>query len=125
MATMTAWRDATGSNLRVLSCLTMPKEAFDLRAWALVGAQQRLRELDEERAAIMSYFPQLRGEDSPRRRGPGRSPKAQDGDAAAFEGTQDPTLKKRRRRKVSAEARAKISAAQRLRWKKQKAAAKK
>jgi len=104
----------------------MPKGTFDLRAWALVGAQQRLRELDQERAAIMSHFPQLRGTArNTRRRGPGRPPKVQDRNTAALEGAQEATAKRRRRRTMSAEARAKISAAQRLRWKKQKAAAKK
>lgn len=97
----------------------MPKGSFDLKAWALIGAQQRLRELDEERAAIFSAFPQLRG-GTPGRR-PGRPRKVQaDGVAAAATG-----VKKRKRRKMSAAARKKISDAQKARWAKQKKTAKK
>jgi hypothetical protein len=104
----------------------MPIGTFDLQAWALIGAQQRLRELDQERAAILSYFPQLRAElDGAIVRGRGRPRKVQDPKTAASDGAQDTTVKQRRRRTMSAEARAKISAAQRLRWKKQKAAEKK
>jgi hypothetical protein len=90
----------------------MPKGRFDLRAWALVGATQRLRELDEERAAILSTFPQLRGGGRlfPR----GRKPRA----AAQL------ATKKRKRRKMSKAAREKIAAAQRARWARQKKAPK-
>jgi hypothetical protein len=92
----------------------VPKGSFDLRAWALIGASQRLRELDQERAAILSAFPQLRSGDSPfpRRRGRAKSEKAELGLSA----------RKRKRKKMSKQAREKIAAAQRARWARQKKA---
>ena len=92
----------------------MAKGTFDLRAWALVGAQQRLRELDEERAAIFSAFPQLR-------RGTRVRPRKFES-MEAVSGAERADFRERKRRKMSKEARAKIAAAQRRRWKKQKAA---
>src|SRR5512138_339257 len=45
-------------------CLTkekrMPRPAADLRAWARIGAHQRLQQLDQERQAILRTFPELR-----------------------------------------------------------------
>src|SRR5688572_3755491 len=111
----------------------MPKATFDLRAWALVGAQQRLRELDEERAAIYATFPEFRtgaANTAPLRRGPRR--KNQVGATAASElatsgsaSQEQSRVRRRKRRKMSKEARAKIAAAQRARWAKQKASIKK
>jgi hypothetical protein len=98
----------------------MPKGSFDLRAWALVGAQQRLRELDEERTAIFSAFPQLRGGAPARRLG--RARKVQADGAAGADGT---GVKKQKKRKMSAAARKRISDAQKARWAKQKKAASK
>lgn len=99
----------------MLSSSRMPKGSPDLRAWALVGAQQRLRELDEERAAIFSAFPQLRGGTPTRRLG--RPRKVQGDGAAVATGT---GIKKRT---MSAAARKRISDAQKARWAKQKKAA--
>lgn len=38
----------------------MPRPASDLRAWARIGAQQRLQQLEHERQAIFRAFPELR-----------------------------------------------------------------
>lgn len=91
------------------------RQKSDLRAYAVVGAEKRLLELAEEAAAIFAIFPELR---APGRgfmaKGAGRGVAAADGDAV-------PT-KRRRRRKMSADARRRISEAQKARWAKQKAA---
>jgi hypothetical protein len=89
----------------------------NLRAWALIGAEQRLVQLAEEAAAIHRLFPELRQRGgssaranveggaetarvAPRKRGPGRPPK----------------------RRMSADARRRISEAQKARWAKQRSA---
>jgi hypothetical protein len=83
----------------------------------VVGAEQRLLELAEEAAAIFAIFPELRAPGRGFMAKPaGRSSEPADGDAVAA-----PT-KKRRRRKMSADARRRISEAQKARWAKQKAA---
>ncbi len=38
----------------------MPRPAADLRAWARIGAQQRLQQLEQERQSILRTFPELR-----------------------------------------------------------------
>jgi hypothetical protein len=91
----------------------MAKASFDLKAWALLGAQRRLRELDEERHAILAAFPQLRGDGIGARRQPGTarlSSRARTGTGRS------------RKRRMSAEARRRISEAQKARWAKQKGA---
>jgi hypothetical protein len=75
----------------------MPKGSFDLKAWARIGAEQRLTVIREEMRRIHAAFPDLRD---------GRI-------AAALERAGRP---KRKKRTMSAEARAKIAAAQRKRW---------
>ena len=97
----------------------MPKGSLNLKAWARVGAQQRLRELDEERAAIFSAFPELRIAESPFPRRRGRPRKVQGVGGGDGVGT-----RKRKRRRMSKEARAKISAAQKARWANQNKAVK-
>ena len=86
----------------------------DLHRYAVVGAAQRLSELSKEAAGIFAMFPGLR------RRGflvgEGRTVRS----GVIFR-TASP---RRRRRKMSAEARKRISDAQKARWKKQKAGAK-
>lgn len=91
------------------------KKTNDLRRYAVVGAEQRLLELAEEAAAIFAIFPELRA--------PGRGFMAKAGRAESAPGDAGaaPT-KRRRRRKMSAEARKRISDAQKARWAKQKAA---
>jgi hypothetical protein len=84
-----------------------------LRRYAVVGAEQRLLELAEEAAGIFAIFPELRA--------PGR------GFMAGVRGgrTRQPAAQaapRRRRRKMSAEARKRISDAQKARWARQKAA---
>jgi hypothetical protein len=90
------------------------KKTNDLRRYAVVGAEQRLLELAEEAAAIFAIFPELRA--------PGRGFMAKGrGESAPGDADAAPT-KRRRRRKMSAEARKRISDAQKARWAKQKAA---
>jgi hypothetical protein len=74
----------------------------DIRRWALIGAEQRLQQLAQEMAAIRAAFPELR-------RG-----RAGAGAAAGARGG---------KRRLSAEARKRISDAQKKRWAKQRAAA--
>jgi hypothetical protein len=91
----------------------------DFRRYAVVGAEQRLSELATEAAQIFAAFPELRaagrGFAALRRRGS----RSQPGTASAG---QAPA--KRRRRKMSAAARKRISDAQKARWAKQRAAKK-
>ena len=96
----------------------MPENA--MRGWALKGAEQRLLEISEEAAAIYRAFPELRdgrvGSSGGRR--PGRPRKDAETDA-----TPTPPTRRRRKRTMSAEARRRISDAQKARWAKQKGAA--
>ena len=88
----------------------MAKHSSSILELARRGAQHRYDELQEELASLVRHFPDLRsgtGEIVKRGR---RAVKA----AAAELGL-------RKRRKMSTAARAKISAAQRARWAKQKA----
>jgi hypothetical protein len=84
---------------------------FDLRAYAVRGAEQRLLEVAEEAARIFATFPELRargrGFDAVGRGRAARAPSAQ----------AQPT---RRKRKMSAAARKRISQAQKKRWAKLK-----
>lgn len=78
-------------------------EAFNLKAYARAGAAVRLREIEQERSAILATFPDL-----------GRSNRktgSADVSAAA----------PRKRRRMSKEARRRISEAQKKRWAAQKA----
>jgi hypothetical protein len=88
------------------------RQGSNLRRYAVVGAEQRLLELAEEAAAIFAIFPELRA--------PGRGFMAggPGGRGRQAAGTAAP----RRRRKMSAEARKRISDAQKARWARQKAA---
>ena len=73
-----------------------------LRRFALAGAETRLAELRDEAAAIFRMFPQLRA----------RGRRA----AAAPEAPATVAPKARRRRRLSAEGRRRISEAQKARW---------
>ena len=88
----------------------VPKLTDEFRRYAVVGAEQRLLQIAEEAAVIFTAFPELRDRGFMER---SKSPKA--AQAAV----------PRRRRKMSAEARRKISEAQKARWAKQKAGKKK
>lgn len=102
----------------------------DFTAWARLGAIQRLSELEEERAAILAAFPDLRqGVTGVRRRGRRRkAATAQKGDRQSDASTNLKPVETgggtRKRRTMSPEARKKIAAAQRRRWRKVRAAAK-
>jgi hypothetical protein len=84
----------------------------DVRRYAVVGAEQRLLEIAEEAARIFRVFPELR------ERGRGLDA-VRDGRSEADTAGQKPG--RRRRRRMSAEARRKISQAQKARWARQKA----
>jgi hypothetical protein len=78
------------------------KVAANLRQWALIGAEQRLLQLAEEAAQIHREFPELR-------RGQRR--------ANAAESQEDVSRRQvRRRGRMSAAARKRISDAQKARW---------
>ena len=86
----------------------MAKRSNDaMRQWALRGAELRLLEIAQEAAAIYAAFPELR------ERGKSAPP--------AAEAPQGAGRPRRRRRQLSAEARQRISDAQKARWAKQKA----
>jgi hypothetical protein len=97
--------------------------ALDLMGYALAGARARLQELARETGELFRHFPQLRTESpspwgmmtptTPRRRG-SRSQVRAVGPPTGV--TQVSAAPRRRRRKLSAEARAKISTAQKRRW---------
>jgi hypothetical protein len=83
----------------------MAKYSSSILELARKGATHKYQELKTEMASLLAHFPHLAGEAPPStRRNFGRV---------------------RKRRKMSAAARAKISAAQKKRWAKQKAAGKK
>jgi len=87
----------------------------DFRSYAVVGAEQRLLQLAEEAAQIFALFPELRA--------PGRGFMAlRSGERQSGKNDAGQPQRRRRRRKMSAEARKRISDAQKARWKKQKAA---
>jgi hypothetical protein len=75
-------------------------DSFDLRKYARAGAEARLKEIETEREQIFGAFPELRSGAAPSRRGRPAS-------------TARPT---RKRRRMSAEARKRISDAQKRRW---------
>ena len=84
----------------------------DLRRWAAIGAEQRLTEIANEQRAIFAAFPELRNR--------GRS----GGAASVTNGESATPRRKRRRFTMSAEARRRISDAQKARWAKQRASQK-
>jgi hypothetical protein len=87
----------------------MAKHSSHILDLARKGAEHRYQELKAEIAGLVKNFPHL---------GRGATSKASDGKDGKATGV-------RRRRKMSAKARAAISAAQKARWAKQKATAKK
>ncbi len=92
----------------------MAKRQNDLRRYALIGAQQEIARLELQLENILRQFPELR-------RGRGAAAKgSRQATAAADVGSADRPTKRRRRRTMSAEARKRISEAQKARWAKQK-----
>jgi hypothetical protein len=89
----------------------MAKHSSSILELARRGAQHRYEELQQELASLVRQFPDLR---SRAREMVKRGRRAVRAAAAEFQ--------PRKRRRMSAAARAKISAAQRARWAKQKAA---
>jgi hypothetical protein len=90
------------------------RRSEDLRRYAVVGAEQRLLELAQEAAEIFAMFPELRA--------PGRGFMAEPrGRAASADAEAETPPRGGRRRPLSAEARKRISDAQKARWAKQKA----
>jgi hypothetical protein len=76
----------------------------------MIGAEQRLAEIVNEQGAILAAFPELRE-------------RGKSAGATSFNnGESQPPQRKRRRFRMSAEARKRISDAQKARWAKQKAA---
>ena len=88
-------------------------EKIDLRRYAVKGAEQRLLEIAEEAARIFAAFPELRA------RGRGFDAVGRSGASEVPTASARPT---RRKRKMSAAARKRISQAQKKRWAKLKKA---
>lgn len=85
----------------------------DIRRYAVVGAEQRLLEIAREAQEIFRVFPELRGR--------GRGFEGLRAGQSDPEGSEQPSgTRKRRRRKRSAEARKRMSEAQKKRWAKKK-----
>ena len=92
------------------------KRQNDLRRYALIGAGQELARLELQLQNILGQFPELRKGRSAVAKGSRQATPA----AGAGSGLR---TKRRRRRTMSAEARKRISEAQKARWAKQKGAA--
>jgi hypothetical protein len=90
------------------------KRDNDLRRYAVVGAEQRLLEIAEEAAHIFQTFPELRA------RGRGFDAVRGGRSNAEAQRLRTGAGRVRRRRKMSAEARKRISEAQKARWAKQR-----
>jgi hypothetical protein len=90
------------------------KQSDDLRQWAVMGAEQRLLAIAEEAAMIFRVFPELRARGFMAKGARSGSDRSQSGERPA-----------RRRRKMSADARRRISEAQKARWAKVHAGKKK
>ena len=86
---------------------------IDLMRYAAEGARARLQELAREAGELVRHFPQLRRESS----FPWVSAGGRKARASAAAGT--PAVR-RRKRKISAAGRARISAAQKKRWAEQR-----
>lgn len=83
----------------------------DILKWARLGAASRLRELDEERATVLKAFPGLASGS--------RSASGTKAVGVGSDHVSAPVVRKRR--KMSAAARKRISDAQKKRWAAQKA----
>jgi hypothetical protein len=103
------------------------KQSSDILRFALIGAEERLRQISAEEQSIYRSFPQLRSRT--RRSGASVASDGREGvsaglDDSARELKESPGARggRRRRRTMSAEARKRISDAQKARWARQKAA---
>jgi hypothetical protein len=89
----------------------MAKFDTDIREWAVKGAEQRLLEIAAEAQSIYRHFPELRH----------RGKRTGVQDMAAADGGIERGIRPRRRRpQMSADARKRISEAQKARWAKQR-----
>jgi hypothetical protein len=86
---------------------------IDLRRWAVKGAEQRLVEIAEEARTIFAAFPELRDQG----RGFNANARGSSGEASV---TPPAAPTRRRRGKLSAAGRRRISEAQKARWAKQR-----
>ena len=107
----------------------MANDTTDLRRWAAIGAEQRLLQISAEEQAIYRTFPELR------RKSPGvrvaagvgqlQNPVSGGGEHVPFsDGVRPPGKRgpgRPRKRTMSADARRRISEAQKARWARQKA----
>jgi hypothetical protein len=83
----------------------------EMHRWAAIGAERRLAELAEETAAIYAAFPHLRN----RKQGPARGTVGTMRPDSSSEAPNVPG-RRRRRHRLSPEARKRISDAQKARW---------
>ena len=90
------------------------RQTSDILKWARLGAAARLRELDDERAAIVKAFPELNS-------APARATRARTVRPSVNDSDDGSRPARRTRRKMSAAARKRISDAQKKRWAAQKA----
>ncbi|HTI38779.1 MAG TPA: hypothetical protein VL484_14545 [Vicinamibacterales bacterium] len=91
----------------------------DMRRWAAIGAEQRLVQLAEEAAAIYAAFPELRDRKQRSRLNALTGTASSSGRSEASAAMARP----RRRRRLSPEARKRISDAQKARWARHRKAA--
>jgi hypothetical protein len=122
-----SYRHAAGDEI-MGHCRAMakrPRQDPSLRAYAVIGAEQRLLQIAEEARAIFKVFPELRG---PNRgfgaRSDGESPfpwERQAAEGGGFVGNGRRRRRNGRRRRMSVAARKRISEAQKARWAKLKA----
>jgi hypothetical protein len=91
----------------------------DMRRWAAIGAEQRLVQLAEEAAAIYAAFPELRDRKQRLRLNALTGTASSSGRSEASAAMARP----RRRRRLSPEARKRISDAQKARWARHRKAA--
>lgn len=103
-------RDSVLQLLRYHARIMAKRQTSDILRWAHLGAAARLKELDDERAAIMKAFPALNSSSARATR-------------ARTVRTSDPLAPpaQRKRRTMSAAARKRISDAQKKRWAAQRA----
>jgi len=104
------------------------EQRSDLRRWAIIGAEQRLLQISAEAEAIFRSFPELRGRGTERDSRAAKGIPSGGGDqvslsfrAGAHSGPKRRGPGRPRKRTMSAEARRRISEAQKARWAKQKA----
>jgi hypothetical protein len=95
----------------------MTKHSSHILTLARKGAEHKYQELKAEIATLLKHFPDLAGKHGLMARGASAVTSARQTVGAAIMGTPQP----RKKRKMSAKARAAISAAQKARWKKLKA----